>query len=251
MSISALSGTQPAYTTTSISNNQNADRDGDNDGSGVKGIGDGRHHHGGGAFMQSVMQALQGMGLNVPSQAVNSASGANSANSNSNQSSTSPGTTDPRQALHTFLHDLRQALHQLGSQPTTTPQTAATTPSKDSDGDNDNSGPTPTSQSNRYNTFNTNLNSLISMLGNSSANTTSPSNPSIGGKLQADFTALTQALGTGSTTSAGNTSQATGTSSTTNATQPDLLAFLKTLESNFAKNSGIETGPGSIVSTSV
>lgn len=212
MNIGTIGGIQSTFQSQGVSSNQRVDRDGDNDGNGVSGINGGKHHHGGGAFTQDVMQALQSIGLSFPSQTVNPASQASAANTDQNSTSTSA--IDPRQALHQLMHDLRQALQQGGSQQlTNTPNTTTT----GSDGDNDGSGSTSAIQ-NGYSNFSTNLQSLINTLGGNSATTGN----GVTDKLQADFSNLVQALNNSNTSSTGATSSNT----------PTLQNFLTKLKDN-------------------
>jgi len=178
------------------------------------------NHHGGGAFFHNVLQALQSLGLNISGFDSGSTSPAGSVsatgstdtdgdNDQSGSSSTTPSTV--QQALHTFLHDLHQALNQAGTLlNSVSPIQNSSSTGTDSDGDNDNSISPATGIQNGYSNVNSNLSSLISSLTNgSSANTT----------LQTDFANLVQALG--------------GSSSNQNLT---LQNFLQQLQQNITNN---------------
>lgn len=224
MTVSSINGSQSVFQSQNITNRQNPDRDGDNDGSGNRVKSSGGRHQVGGAFMQDVIQSLQSIGLNFPGQTVNPASSTNTSGGNI-QSNTTIATTDPRQALHQLMHDLRQALHQMGSQ-----QTTAT----DSDGDNDNSGANSAAQSNGYNNFGTNLQSLITMLGNGSSNVSGTGSANgVTDKLQSDFSNLVQSLNNGN-------------ASTSGATTPNLQDFLTNLENSLGNKGGVQSNPGSL-----
>lgn len=231
MNISSLGSIISAYQTQNVNGpNSVTDRDGDNDGSGVSGARGGHgHHHGGGAFMQDVMQTLQSLGLNFP--------GANTTGANTNTASTTTGTNsntqnssvsapDVRQALHAFLHDLRQAVQQSGASSQTG---ASSNGSADSDGDHDNSRPSSGGQ-NGYSNFGTNLQSLINSLGSNSSN----SNNGADSTLQTDFSNLLTAL-------RGNTNSG--------QTPPTLQDFLSKLESNLTNGGNVSSGSSTIVNT--
>lgn len=244
MSISGFNATQNLTSTQStagVNAAANRDSDGDNDGSRVSGTRGSRHQQGGGVFMQDALKALQEMGLNLPG--VNTLSPTTAPNSTppvsgtaTTSSATSATSSDIGQALHTFLHDLRQALKQSGSaqQQTTT---------KDGDGGNDTSAPissgTPTTGvQNGYSNFASNLNNLISSLSaanslgaNSTPNTISSTNsPSGSNTLQTDFANLVSALGGSSSTST-------------------LQDFLSKMASN--PNNTTQNGIGSIINKTI
>jgi hypothetical protein len=209
--ISSFAQAWPAQSASSINASTRSDRDGDNDGSRVSGP-SGRHQ-GGGAFMQDVMQSLQSLGLNL--------------SGSSSSSVTSPATGAPQgvstssnnvgQALHTFLHDLHQALRQSGGaqQPSST---------IDRDGDNDNAR-SPSNGQNGYSNFATRLQDLMGSLNNTSG---TPATHSTDATLQTDFSNLVSA---------------TGGSSSSSST-PTLQNFLSTLESNVAGTTGVSGTTG-------
>ncbi|HEY8094859.1 MAG TPA: hypothetical protein VIE65_02040 [Methylobacter sp.] len=208
--ISSLSRLYSTQKTGSVSVPTKNDRDGDNDSSRVSG-------KGGGAFMQDVMQSLQSLGLNFSGANANGTPSASSVDSGQSTSS-SPSTSNVGPALHTFLHDLHQALHQSGS----TQQQASAT---DTDGDNDNSGSSTSGVQNGYSNFASNLQGLIGSLNNTSG--TNGTNNT----LQTDFSNLVNALG-------GSSSSST----------PTLQDFLKQMTGNVGNNSSSQNGIGSILS---
>ena len=212
--ISSLTALYPTQKTSGVSAPANSD----GDGSRVSGTGGGHHHHGGGAFMQDVMQSLQSLGLNFSGTNANSTSPAGGTSTNSDTVQSTSSSSNIGQALHTFLHDLHQALNQGGLQQ----QSSAT----DSDGDNDNSSSSSSCVQNGYSNFSTKLQSLISSLSNNSGNSST---------LQTDFTNLVNALG--------------GSSSTSSAS-PNLQDFLNKMVSNASSNSSSpQNGLGSILTT--
>jgi hypothetical protein len=215
--ISSLTTLYPTQKTSGISAPVISNSNGDKDGSRVSGTGGGHHHHGGGAFMQNVMQSLQSLGLNFPAPNANSTSPVDGTSSNSDTVQSTLSSSNIGQALHTFLHDLHQALNQGGLQQ----QSSAT----DSDGDNDNSSSSSSGVQNGYSNFSTKLQSLISSLSNNSDNNST---------LQTDFTNLVNALG--------------GSSSTSSAS-PNLQDFLNKMVSNAGNNSSPQNGLGSILTT--
>lgn len=236
MNISALNHSQALYQNQGITNRQHLDRENDGNINSVTPKGRG-HQHGGGGLMQDVLKSLQAIGLSFPGQTVTPPSAPDPTDAAAAAPS-STSQTDPRQALHQLMHDLRQALHQVGSQPTTTPAPAAT----DSDGDNDNSTTKAAAQNNGYNNLDSKLQSLIAMLGNN-ATTTDETTATAGitGKLKTDFNNLLQALGNG-TTAAGSSDGSTSTTSTA----PSLLDFLSNLEKNLGNHTSGQTSPGSL-----
>jgi hypothetical protein len=201
--ISSLTTLYPTQKASGIIAPVISNSNGDKDGSRVSGTGGGHHHHGGGAFMQDVMQSLQSLGLNVSG---------NNASSTTPTSSTTPSVSATSnnigQTLHTFMHDLHQALRQSGS----TQQPSSTT-----DGDGDNSSVSSSAQ-NGYSNFASNLQSLIGSLNNTSG---TPASNSTDATLQTDFSNLVSSMG-GSTSS----------------TSPTLQNFLSNLETNVAGASG-------------
>ena len=209
--ISSFAQAWPAQSASSVNASTRSDRDGDNDGSRVSGP-SGRHQ-GGGAFMQDVMQSLQSLGLNLSGSSSSSVtSTATGAPQGVSTSSNNVG-----QALHTFLHDLHQALRQSGGaqQPSST---------IDSDGDNDNAR-SPFNGQNGYSNFATRLQDLMGSLNNSSG---TPATHSTDATLQTDFSNLVSA---------------TGVSSSSSST-PTLQNFLSTLESNVAGTTGVSGATG-------
>ena len=210
--ICSLTTLYPTQKISGISAPASIANDGEKDGSRVSNR-DGGHPHGGGEFMQNVIQTLQSLGLNFPGANANSSSPAGGTGSNGNtvQSTSSSSSSSVGQALHTFLHDLHQALNQGGVQQ----QSSAA----DSDGDNDNSSSSYSGVQNGYSNFNTNLQSLIGPLSNNST-------------LQTDFTNLVNALG-GSTSSS----------------SLNLQDYLKQMASNSSNNGSSQNGFGSILTT--
>jgi len=209
--ISSLTTLYPTQKASGISAPVISNSKGDKEGSRVSGTGGGHHHHGGGAFMQDVMQSLQSLGLNVSG---------NNASSTTPTSSTTPSVSATSnnigQTLHTFMHDLHQALRQSGS----TQQPSSTT---SSDGDNDNSSVSSSVQ-NGYSNFASNLQSLIGSLNNTSG---TPASNSTDATLQTDFSNLVSSMG-GSTSS----------------TSPTLQNFLSNLETNVAGTTGASGATG-------
>jgi len=216
MDISSLSSLARVFSTQKtggVSAPTNRDRDGDKDSSNVSSTG-GIHH--GGAFMQDVMQSLQNLGLNFSDPNVNGTPLASSADGVQGVSSTS-SSSNVGQALHTFLHDLHQALNQSSTQ-----QQASAT---DTDGDNDNSSSSVSGVQNGYSNFATKLQGLIGSINNTDGTTGSNNT------LQTDFSNLVNALGGSSSTST-----------------PTLQDFLKQMTSNASNNSSPQSGVGSILS---
>lgn len=214
MDISSLSSLARVFSTQKtggVGAPTNRDRDGDKDSSNVSGTG-GIHH--GGAFMQDVMQSLQNLGLNFSGADANGTPSVSSADGVQSVSSTS-SSSNVGQALHTFLHDLHQALHQSSS----TQQASAT------DIGGNNSGSSTSGVQNGYSNFSTKLQGLIGSLNNTSG--TNGSNNA----LQTDFSNLVNALGGSSSTST-----------------PTLQDFLKQMTSNAGSNSSPQSGVGSILS---
>ena len=207
--ISSLTNLSQTQKTSVISAPVISNSNGDKDGSRVSGTGGSHHHHGGGAFMQDVMQSLQSLGLNVSG---------NNASSTTPTSSTTPSVSATSnnigQALHTFMHDLHQALRQSGS----TQQPSSTT-----DSDSDNSSVSSSVQ-NGYSNFASNLQSLIGSLNNTSG---TPASNSTDATLQTDFSNLVSSMG-GSTSS----------------TSPTLQNFLSNLETNVAGTTGASGATG-------
>ena len=211
--ISSLTNLCQTQKTSVISAPVISNSNGDKDGSRVSGTGGSHHHHGDGAFMQDVMQSLQSLGLNVSG---------NNASSTTPTSSTTPSVSatsnNVSQALHTFMHDLHQALRQSGS----TQQPSSTTDT-DSDSDSDNSSVSSSVQ-NGYSNFASNLQSLIGSLNNTSG---TPASNSTDATLQTDFSNLVSSMG-GSTSS----------------TSPTLQNFLSNLETNVAGTTGASGATG-------
>ncbi|MGD0960389.1 MAG: hypothetical protein ABSB19_11335, partial [Methylomonas sp.] len=79
MSLSSVGSATSLYANQGL-NSLNSISSGDGDSSQVKGAGGHHHHHGGGGgLLQSIMQSLQSVGLNVPTgNAANSAGAGNS-----------------------------------------------------------------------------------------------------------------------------------------------------------------------------
>lgn len=121
-----------SQTSISISSAKSTYNDGDQERQAVSGRGEKHgHHHGGGAFMQNVVQTLQSLGLNIPG------GNGSSATDDSTEGDAGGGQNNSSnlgQLLQTFLQDLRQILKQGGvSQPATVAQgdaSAAQTPPK-------------------------------------------------------------------------------------------------------------------------
>jgi hypothetical protein len=213
--IGSLINSYPNQKTSGIGVPVNINSDGYKDGSRVSFTGGG-HHHADGAFMQNVIQTLQSLGLSFPGANANSTSPVDSSGSNGDavQSNSSPS-NNVRQALHTFLHDLHQALNQGGVQQ----QSSAT----DSDGDNDNSSSSSSGVQNGYSNISTKLQSLIGSLSNNSGNNSA---------LKTDFTNLVNALGGSSSSSS-----------------PNLQDFLNIMASNASISNLPQNGLGAILTT--
>ncbi len=215
MDISSLSSLARVFSTQKtggVSAPTNRGRDGDNDGSRVSGT-DGRHQ--GGAFMQDVMQSLQNLGLNFSGPNADGTPSVSGADGVQGVSSTS-SSSNVGQALHTFLHDLHQALNQSSS----TQQQASAT-----DTDSGNSGLSASGVQNGYSNFATKLQGLIGSINNTDGATGSNNT------LQTDFSNLVNALGGSSSTST-----------------PTLQDFLKQMTGNAGNNSSPQNGVGSILS---
>lgn len=190
-----------------------------------------QHHDGGGAaaFMQNVMQVLKGLGLNVPTQGQKPQNAPPPP-----QDGTAPAKNDIGQAVHTFLHDLRDSLRQSeGSQQQSATQGA------NNHGRHEHAS--ATTGSHQYGNLATDLQNLLSSLnksdntGNSSSsdNTQDPLS-----KLKNDFSDLVSALG-GSPTS------------TPNATLQNFLQQLltNTNSSSTPQSGGGGSGAGATIST--
>jgi hypothetical protein len=150
--ISSTSPTWPTQSTSSVHHPTNRDGDGDNDSSRASGVSGTRHReHGGGAFLQDVMQSLQSLGLNLSG---NNSSSPDPASGSTQGTSAVP--SNVRQALHTFLHDLHQALRQSGG--------AQQQGTVDSHGDNDKHSSSSSSAHHGYSNLSTNLQNLIGSL---------------------------------------------------------------------------------------
>ncbi|MGZ5051241.1 MAG: hypothetical protein ACXWF8_10525 [Methylobacter sp.] len=216
MTITSINGYQPIYQSQNLSNQQAVDSDNANDRNSVNSANGGRHHRDG-AFMQDIIKSLQATGLNFPTQTVNKVE-----NTDTSDNSTATNTSNPRQALHQLMHDLRQALQQTGSQQTTAANSTGA--------GNDSSGSNSVVQNNGYSNFGTNLQSLISTLGNNSGSTNSVTD-----KLQSDFSSLVQALNNGNT------------NNTTAKTEPSLQQFLTNLQNNIGSHADLQTGAGSLL----
>ncbi|HTQ98339.1 MAG TPA: hypothetical protein VMH83_00050 [Candidatus Acidoferrum sp.] len=180
MSTSAISGSTGNMAMQGFCGVQRADNDGDDSAaSSAQGAsGKHHHHHGGGGLMHDLMQALQSSGLSFPDASTQTAS-----TQGSDQTTGVAATgNDPRAAMHQLMGDLRQALQQINTQQAT--QSTDTT----------------TATPNGYNDLNTNLQSLITMLGSNSADpsttgSTTTTNSDITGKLNSDFQNLVSMLG--------------------------------------------------------
>ncbi|MBD9356840.1 hypothetical protein [Methylomonas albis] len=102
-----------SQTSISISSTKSTYNDDDQERQAVSGRGEKHgHHHGGGAFMQSVVQTLQSFGLNIP------ARNGGSVADDSTESDAGGGQNNSSnlgQLLQTFLQDLRQILKQSGA----------------------------------------------------------------------------------------------------------------------------------------
>ena len=192
MSISAIGSLGSLYSTQNMS--------------GITGVGNtdgavsalsgatGRNQHAGGKFLQDVTQALQSLGLNIST--LNSGSAAaSSAAGGAGSQSLSPSAGKAQQDLHTFLHDLFQALHQNGTQA----QASANNAANSGNGDQQ-SSVSSTAALNAYNQFGSGLQNLISALNNGGA-----VNGSIaGGALQTDFANLVDSMGNSKSSSPAN-----------------------------------------------
>lgn len=216
MTITSINGYQPIYQSQNLSNRQAVDSDSANDGNSDNSVNKARHPRDG-AFMQDIVKSLQATGLNFPTQTVNKAT-----NTDTSDNSTATNTTDPRQALHQLMHDLRQVLQQTG------PQQA--TASNSTGGGNDSGGSNSAVQNNGYSNFGTNLQNLISTLGNNPGSTNSATD-----KLQSDFSSLVQVLNNGN----GNNATA--------KTEPSLQQFLTNLQNNVGNHADLKTAPGSLL----
>ena len=185
MSTSTISSTtiQLYQYTTNI--NQTTGANSATSGSSISGVGSG-HQHGGGEFLKNVLQSLQSLGLNLPTANPGGTTAAGSADSDGNNDQNGVTISLPgnvQQALHTFLHDLHQALTQAGAQ-------LQTTGISTTDSNGDNGGSPASGIQSGYSNFNSNLSSLINSLNNNSGGN---------GTLQTDFSNLVQALGGSST----------------------------------------------------
>jgi hypothetical protein len=213
MSASAIGSVTSAYLTPNINNVNAASYNAGT--SSVSGAG-GRHHHGGGKFLQEVTQALQNIGVNAP--------GAPSSSVSSGTASSASATSgNTQQALQTFLYDLHQALSAQPQSATTVGGSANTSPSTQSP----------------YGNFAGNLQNLIASL-NSSASSSAGGND-IDGKLQTDFNNLVNVLGGPTASAAANTPAAT----------PSLQSFLQQLQANAGNMNSSSNGVGSIFSAKV
>ncbi|MFA5983787.1 MAG: hypothetical protein WC782_07195 [Methylococcaceae bacterium] len=228
MSTSAISAfnsiTQPLSQISGTSLKARNDQDGDNNGAGrISGRG---HRQGGDPFFQDVVQSLQSLGINLSGALANNSSTSTTTDSSSTQAQGTTSASEVRQALHTFLSDLHQALKPGGAQK----QAAAGT---NNDGANDGSSASSSLQDS-YGSFSANLQNLISSL-SSTGNTNSPSNgssnSSASNALQTDFSNLVNALGGSSSSSS-----------------PSLQSFLQQLANNIGNNPG-PTGSGVIIKT--
>ncbi len=100
MSISSISSSQIFLSSQTLqTNNTNQDPNEGNDTTQASGSPYRRHHADSTGLMQAVKQALSQMGLNLDSQS-------SSSQATNGTDSTSNSTTDTRQALHAFMHDL-------------------------------------------------------------------------------------------------------------------------------------------------
>ena len=163
--ISNLSSLFQLSSTTGTSQVSGTDSDGDNDGSGVSGS----SRRGGGRFAEALSQAFAQIGVNL--QTSNSGS---TSSTGSSSSTTGSATTDPTQALQTFMQDLFAAMHNEsagGSIASNAPSASNT----DSDGDNDASSASSTSGASGHHhhhhgglsSMENNLQSLIQQLSSS------------------------------------------------------------------------------------
>jgi hypothetical protein len=207
MNISSLGSTYPTQGTSGIVQNPKKDHDGDHDGAKVS-------SNGGGPFIQNVLQTLQSMGIHLPVTAKSDATGTSSStdpSSGDQRLDIKSLTPDARQALHTFMHDLRNSLHQEGS-------------GKLADS---------ASSANGYHQLSSDLQNLIGSIG--STGSTSSKN-AVGSALKADFSNLLKALSSNTQASTGNTS----------SNQPSLQDFLSKLNSQFI---GQNDSTGSLINT--
>jgi hypothetical protein len=216
--ISALGSVAQTWLTQKVNGAKNGDSDGDKDNSSVSGAGSSQQN---GAFMQDIMQSLQGLGLNLSSVSSNGTPDTTSATLGVSATSSDVG-----HALHTFMHDLHQSLRQSG--------VAQQPPTTDSS--------TPSSTKNGYSDFASNLQNLIGSLNSTSGTPASTSTdptlqnlvnnvagiPGVSGatgtnqnKLQTDFSNLLSAIGSGS--------------GPTSSTTPTLQDFLNKMVSNWVK----------------
>jgi len=238
-----LSSIQNPYATSSVGS-AGTNSDGNNDG--TSSTGSVKHHlHKGGGFGADVLQALSQMGINLSGQK-------DSSSTSSTSTDTSPTSTDNAgQALHTFMHDLFQALRSASN--TSSGQNSGSTTSSGNDPfstdisavskalqSGDLSGaqsafatlqqdlqanapqgmpPPPPAQARSSHAFgglSNDLQSLIQSLSSGSSN--SGSNDSLS-KLQTDFQNLVQASGSSPTNS-------------TSGSGYDLTTFLQNLSKN-------------------
>ncbi|MBS0425437.1 MAG: hypothetical protein JSR71_13730 [Proteobacteria bacterium] len=248
MDMNSISSTSSIYSNQYVSGQKRVDCDGGGQGSG-KSVHAG-HHHGGGGFMANVMQTLQAMGVNLPGPpSSSSTTPAASVDTGSSTTATSTATSanDPRQALHQLMHDLGQALRGMDSQQTSSTSTTDTT--TDSDGDNDNSGSTQAvGQNNGYNSFDTKLQSLITMISNGSSSSSSGGGNDAISKLQTDFSNLMEALNQSSSSTSTNSTGTTAGTGATN-TAPTLKDFLTTLEKNVSSHMSNQASTGALFNT--
>ena len=222
MSAAAIGSVTSSYLT---QNNNNVNAVSYNVGtSNVAGSG-GRHHHGGGKFLQDVTQALQSIGLNVPgassSPLANTSSGAGVTDS----ASASAVSSNAQQALQTFMYDLHQALSAQQQSTATVGGTATTS----------------ASTQNPYGNFASNIQNLLGSL-NSSASSSNAGDNAINNKLQTDFNTLVNDLGAIS---------ASSSSSSPSAATPSLQSFLQQLEANAGNMGSSIKGAGAIFSAKV
>lgn len=216
MTTSAISSPSASYLTQniqSVNTQVKADNDSDKNSSEASSIT--RTDGATGSFVQSVIQSLQGLGLNV-SGISNSEAAAVTGASSASEANTS-------KALQTFLHDLYQTLTQ-GSVDSQT--------SSDSS-NNDNGMNTPSVSLQAYNDPSVNLQNLISSLSNETTGNSGNNNV-----LQTDFTNLVQSLNDSSSTDG-------STSSSTTATLQD---FLKQLSSNTENGNLLQGNLGTLFS---
>lgn len=196
MSISAIGSLGSLYSTQNLS--------------GITGVGNtdgavsalsgatGRYQHAGGKFLQDVTQAMQSLGLNISALNSGSASASSAADGASSQSLPSAA-GKAQQDLHSFLHDLFQALHQNGSQAQASVNNAANS----GNGDQQNSSVSTKAALNAYNQFGGGLQNLISALNNGGAVNGAVAGGTVGA-LQTDFANLVDSMGSSKSSSPAN-----------------------------------------------